>query len=76
MHALIMPPSPFFLRAWCDRAKKLEIQAAPLQQSERQNSAAAAALASEKESLKKEVESWKKRVTSLTASFNAVRQVR
>ena len=45
---------------------------APLQQAQRQQSASSASLASEKESLRKEVENWKKRVTSLTASFNAV----
>ncbi|CAN0189061.1 unnamed protein product, partial [Ectocarpus fasciculatus] len=45
---------------------------APLQRAQRQQSASSASLASEKESLRKEVENWKKRVTSLTASFNAV----
>lgn len=44
----------------------------PLRQAERRQSGTAAALASEKESLRKEVANWKKRVTSLTASFNAV----
>lgn len=43
-----------------------------MRQAERRQSGAAAALASEKESLRKEVANWKKRVTSLTASFNAV----
>lgn len=49
------------------------MKVAPLQQAQRQQSASSAALTSEKESLRKEVDNWKKRVTSLTASFNAVR---
>lgn len=48
------------------------MEKAPLEQAQREQSAAAAALASEKASLEKQVESWKQRVTSLTASFNAV----
>ncbi|CAN0518544.1 unnamed protein product, partial [Ectocarpus sp. 12 AP-2014] len=51
---------------------QLRAQMAPLQRAQRQQSASSASLASEKESLRKEVENWKKRVTSLTASFNAV----
>ncbi|CAM9963394.1 unnamed protein product, partial [Ectocarpus sp. 8 AP-2014] len=51
---------------------QLRAQVAPLQRAQRQQSASSASLASEKESLRKEVENWKKRVTSLTASFNAV----
>lgn len=44
-----------------------------MQQKEREQAAAKASLESQNNSLKREVESWKKRVTSLTASFNAVR---
>ncbi|CAM9512123.1 unnamed protein product, partial [Ectocarpus sp. 4 AP-2014] len=51
---------------------QLRAQMAPLQRAQRQQSASSASLASEKKSLRKEVENWKKRVTSLTASFNAV----
>ncbi|CAN0383463.1 unnamed protein product [Ectocarpus fasciculatus] len=51
---------------------QLRAQMAPLQRAQRQQSASSASLASDKESLRKEVENWKKRVTSLTASFNAV----
>lgn len=54
------------------RVKELQRQVSPLRQAERRHSSASASLASEKESLRKEVENWKKRVTSLTASFNAV----
>lgn len=51
---------------------QLRAQMAPLQRAQREQSASSASLASEKESLRKEVENWKKRVSSLTASFNAV----
>lgn len=55
------------------RVKELEQKTAPLQDAEKKHAATAAALASDKANLRREVENWKKRVTSLTASFNAVR---
>lgn len=62
---------------WCAfyRVKDLERKTAPLQDAEKKHAATAAALASDKANLRREVENWKKRVTSLTASFNAVRDI-